>query len=94
MTHRKSIGIRALKNETSRIVNEVREGEAEYLVTKRGEPVAILRPLTASEAASESEEQRGERANRTMRMIRETAEEVGRLPKGESAASVVSKQRR
>lgn len=37
------IGIRDLKNKTSEIVREVHERDAEYIVTLRGEPVAILR---------------------------------------------------
>lgn len=40
------IGIRELKNQTSRIVRAVREEMAEYVITVRGEPVAVLRPLT------------------------------------------------
>lgn len=94
MTSRKKVGIRTLKNETSRIVSEVREGETEYLVTRRGEPVAVLRPLTESETAVETEEERLARVQRIMRRIRETAREVGGLSPNESAESVVSKQRR
>ena len=40
----KTIGIRELKNDTSRIVQAVREESVEYVVTMRGEPVAVLRP--------------------------------------------------
>jgi prevent-host-death family protein len=40
------IGIRELKNEASRIVRTVREEMMEYVITVRGEPVALLRPLT------------------------------------------------
>ena len=41
-----TIGVRELKNQTDRIVRAVREGMAEYVITVRGEPVAILKPLT------------------------------------------------
>lgn len=41
-----TIGVRELKNHASRIVRAVREEMVEYVVTVRGEPVAILRPLT------------------------------------------------
>jgi prevent-host-death family protein len=44
-----SIGVRKLKNQASRIVKSVREEMAEYIVTHRGKPVAILRPLTDDE---------------------------------------------
>ena len=42
------IGIRELKNRASEIVHEVKENEAEYIVTLRGEPVAVLRDRTAA----------------------------------------------
>ena len=40
-----TIDVRELKNQTSRIVRAVREGMAEYVITIRDEPVAVLRPL-------------------------------------------------
>ena len=40
------IGVRELKNRASEIVREVHEQEAEFIVTLRGEPVAVIRPLT------------------------------------------------
>ena len=39
------IGIRQLKNETSEILRAVREDGAEYVITYRGQPVAVLRPV-------------------------------------------------
>lgn len=44
-----TIGVRELKNHTSRIVRAVRERMAEYVITVRDEPVAVLRPLTDEE---------------------------------------------
>ncbi len=41
----KKIGVRELKNNTSKIVRMVREQGAEYVVTLHGKPVAVLRPL-------------------------------------------------
>jgi prevent-host-death family protein len=41
-----TIGVRELKNNTSRVIRTVREQMSEYVVTLRGEPVAMLRPLT------------------------------------------------
>ena len=43
------IGIRELKNEASRIVRTVREEMVEYVITVRGEPVALLSPLTEAD---------------------------------------------
>jgi antitoxin (DNA-binding transcriptional repressor) of toxin-antitoxin stability system len=37
------IGVRELKNRASEIVRDVHEHDAEYIVTLRGEPVALLR---------------------------------------------------
>lgn len=45
-----NIGVRELKNHASRVIRAVREEMAEYVVTLRGEPVAVLRPLTKEEA--------------------------------------------
>lgn len=39
------IGVRQLKNEASEIIRSVREQKAEYVITLRGEPVAVLRPI-------------------------------------------------
>ena len=44
-----TIGVRELKNHTSRVIRAVREEMSEYVVTLRGEPVAVLRPLTDEE---------------------------------------------
>jgi|GEM_PF-233946 len=41
-----TIGIRELSDQTSRVVRAVREERAEYVITVRDEPVAVLRPLT------------------------------------------------
>ncbi len=48
------VGIRELKNRTSEIVRTVREGQAEYVITYRGQPVARLIPI--------AEEEEGEQA--------------------------------
>jgi len=45
-----TIGVRELKNQASRLIREVSEQMVEYVVTVRGEPVALLRPLTKDEA--------------------------------------------
>jgi prevent-host-death family protein len=45
-----TIGVRELKNQTSRIVRAVREEMAEYVITVQGKPVAVLRPFTKEDA--------------------------------------------
>ncbi len=90
MERRKRIGIRRLKNEASRIVNEVRERETEYVVTKRGEPVAVIRPALETDLRDE----KAERAAETLDRLRKTARRVAAAASSESAASAVSRQRR
>jgi antitoxin (DNA-binding transcriptional repressor) of toxin-antitoxin stability system len=45
-----TIGVRELKHPACRVIRDVREEMAEYVVTLRGDPVAVLRPLTEEEA--------------------------------------------
>jgi len=45
-----TVGVRELKNQASRVIRRVSEQMVEYVVTVRGEPVALLRPLTREEA--------------------------------------------
>ena len=49
-TNRYSVGIRELKNQASRIVRTVQEERTEYVITVRGDPVAVLRPFTNEDA--------------------------------------------
>jgi len=44
-----TVGVRELKNQASRVIRQVSEELVEYIVTLRGEPVALLRPLTKEE---------------------------------------------
>jgi prevent-host-death family protein len=39
------VGVRELKNQTTEIIRDVRENRAEYVVTYRGRPVAVLLPV-------------------------------------------------
>lgn len=42
------IGIRELKARASELVRTVKESRAQYIITQRGEPVAILMPVDAA----------------------------------------------
>ena len=44
---KKSVGVRELKTHAARIVREVREARAAYLVTHRGRAVGVILPLAA-----------------------------------------------
>lgn len=44
-----AIGVRELRDRASRIVRSVREDLEQYVITVRGEPVAVIRPLTTED---------------------------------------------
>ncbi len=86
-----TIGIRELKNETSRVLREVREEMAEYIVTLRGEPVAILRPLSEDEA----QRLRQLETEKSLAEMKSLAQEVAAGWKSsKSGVELVSDQRR
>lgn len=68
------IGVRELKNEVTRVVREVRETQAEYIVTVHGEPAAVIRPFTPEDA----ERLRLAKIERYLKELDELAEEVGK----------------
>lgn len=45
-------GVRELKSRATRILREVRDRRARYVITFRGKPVALLAPLDTAEHAS------------------------------------------
>lgn len=90
MSDRKQIGIRELKNQTSRIIDEVREHDESYIVTKRGEPVAVLRPWNADDARAD----RIDRAREYLATVSDLAERVARAAGKRGAAAAVAAQRR
>ena len=90
MTEKDEVGIRSLKNQASRIVDEVREKGSKYVVTKRGRPVAVIRPWR-------EEDERMKRRERTlavMARLEELAQRVARSAGRRSAETAVSRQRR
>lgn len=90
MKKKRTIGIRELKNQASRIVDEVREDETPYVVTKRGEPVAVLRPWSAEDDSAA----RVERIDEALASFGKLAERVARAAGKHSAVAAVSGQRR
>ncbi|MCP4663959.1 MAG: type II toxin-antitoxin system Phd/YefM family antitoxin [bacterium] len=85
------IGITELSRQRSRIVHEVRDRGAEYMVTYRGEPVAVLRPYTAPDSfGKEPPEREG-----TLDAMKKAAREVARAwVSPQSAVELVAEQRR
>ena len=90
MADKRSIGIRQLKNQASRILDEVRERDEEYVVTKRGEPVAVLRPWNADDERAN----RAHRARQALAALSDIAERVALASGQRGARAVVSEQRR
>lgn len=86
-----TIGIRELKNQTSRIVRSVREEMAEYVITLQGKPVALLRPITEAD----EQQLRQAQIEEAMAEMKQLAQEVAAAwssPK--SGVDLISEQRR
>ncbi len=87
----KKAGIRELKNQTSRIVSEVREEMAEYVITSQGRPVAMLRPFTGED----EESIRQLEAEQALAEMKSLADEIGKAWKSHrGAVDLVDEQRR
>jgi prevent-host-death family protein len=83
--------VRELKNQASRILRAVQEESAEYVVTVRGKPVAVLRSLTDEDRARH--ERSGiERELAEMALLAAQIAQNWQSPR--TAAELVSEQRR
>lgn len=89
MAHR--IGVRDLKNKASEIVRDVHERKEEYIVTVRGEPVAMLRPLS-KDSGDELRQAERQEALAKMDDLAERIAQAWRSPK--TAGELVEEQRR
>ncbi len=85
------IGVRELKNQTSRVLRTIREEMAEYVVTLRGVPVAVLRPLTEAEA-QRMRQNEIETATNEMKSLAKEVSSSWKSPK--SGVELISEQRR
>jgi prevent-host-death family protein len=86
-----AVGVRELKNQASRVIRAVTEEMAEYVITLRGEPVAMLRPLTEEERDRLREEQ----VDTALTEMRSLAQEVAAAWKSDkSGVELVAEQRR
>jgi prevent-host-death family protein len=91
------IGIRELKNDASEIIRAVREDRAEYVVTLRGRPVAVIMPL--AEGWPEAEAERAAAAQRENaafwdRMAALGAEIAEKWQSDKTAVALIEEQRR
>jgi prevent-host-death family protein len=56
------VGVRELKNQATEIIREVREQQAEYVITYRGKPVARIVPFRTGQGSAYARRQSTERA--------------------------------
>ncbi len=89
---KKSVGVRELKTHAARIVREVREARAAYLVTHRGRPVGVILPLAADGRPPSTEEAGASTAWDAF--LRAGRRLEGRFRPGTSGVRVLSKMRR
>ncbi|MFN2140113.1 MAG: type II toxin-antitoxin system Phd/YefM family antitoxin [Candidatus Promineifilaceae bacterium] len=87
------IGIRQLKNETSAVIQAVREEGVEYIITFRGDPVAVIKPFENSADSPLAEGQITHEELRA-RLDKLAAELSARWKSEESAIDLISEQRR
>ena len=86
-----TIGVRELKNHASRVLRAVREEMSEYVVTLRGEPVAVLRPLTDEEV----QRLRQVETDETLAEMKALAQEVAAAwTSDQSGVELIAEQRR
>lgn len=86
-----TIGVRELKNQTSRVLKAVREEMAEYVVTLHGKPVAVLRPLTEEE----SQQLHQHEIEKMMAEMKSISQEVAAAwTSNKSGVEFISEQRR
>ena len=86
-----TIGIRELSDQTSRVIRAVREEMAEYVITVRGNPVAVLRPL-AEEDVQRLRQAEIEEALAEMKTLAQQVAAAWVSPK--SGVELVAEQRR
>ena len=83
-----TIGIRELKNQAIEILREVRERQAEYIVTYRGKPVAMLVPMTEAWQQAQAEQRiKAKRAER--KTLRAEMDKLRAEIAGQSTGSLV-----
>lgn len=91
---RKTIGIRALKNTVSSVIDEVAERKEEYVVTDRGKPVAVLRPWSEQDQQEERRQRVEEIMARARELGKRVAAEAAAAGNTMTAEEAVSEQRR
>lgn len=86
-----TIGVRELKNQTSRVIRTIREEMAEYVITVHGKPVALLRPLTDEDLQNLRQAESSD-ALAEMRTLAQRIATAWKSPK--SGVELINEQRR
>ena len=89
---RKIVGVRELKTHAARIVREVREAQASYVVTHRGRAVGVILPLAADGKPPGAEDDGAAAAWEAF--LRAGRRLVRRFRPGVSGVRILSKMRR
>ena len=92
-----NIGVRELKNQATEILRAVREERAEYIVTYRGEPIAILLPLEepAKQVQNSQRNARAQPSPALLTELEELRQKIGKAWRTKlTAAEAVTEQRR
>lgn len=90
MSDKRRVGIRELKNRASRLVDEVRETDEPYVITRRGEPVAVLHPWSSEDSRADREQW----VETILASLEKVAGRVAAAAGRRTAAAAVSWQRR
>lgn len=91
------VGVRELKNQATEILRQVRENQAEYVVTYYGRPVAVLLPVDEEWLAGEAERaaQAAVPGDQVAAELERLRQEIDQSWKSErTGVEIVSEQRR
>ena len=90
-----TIGVRELREQTSEVLRQVREAQAEYIITYQGKPIALLLPVN-SETVEEAMVQAGRKSvTDGWETYAKIAEEIRRdWPAGKSTQEIMDEIRR
>lgn len=89
------VGVRELKERTSEVIRRVREEGAEYVVTYKSKPVAVILPLDTARAEETMVESAKTAATSGWEEYERLAQEIrDRWPKGLSTQEVIDAIRR
>ncbi len=89
------IGVRELREQTTRILRRVREEKAEYIITYQGRPVAVLLPVDTMQAETAMKEAERRTISGGWTAYARLAEEIRRAwPSDQSSQTVLDEVRR